>query len=158
MYNLKVYKELVMVSDSAEGSSNCAGQAAAGDLTRSAMHTLSALLSDVVCFSSSERTKISESTSTSSSCSSSGPSSSDATTCNVPSTSSSSQPTARSSKEEAMREYVEQKYGSSSSHVNLSREEVDAMVNKALQDSPTVTYLLQSLKQVIVEWGLGGGG
>jgi hypothetical protein len=57
-----------------------------------------------------------------------------------------------------MREYVEQKYGSSSSHVNLSREEVDAMVNKALQDSPTVTYLLQSLKQVIVEWGLGGGG
>eukprot|EP00878_Enallax_costatus_P008069 GHUV01008439.1.p1 GENE.GHUV01008439.1~~GHUV01008439.1.p1 ORF type:complete len:219 (+),score=30.51 GHUV01008439.1:746-1402(+) len=44
-------------------------------------------------------------------------------------------------------EYLQQKYSSKASHVNLSREEVDAMVDKVLKDSPTVQYLLQSLKQ-----------
>lgn len=45
-------------------------------------------------------------------------------------------------------EYLEQKYSNKASHVNLSREEVDAMVDKVLKDSPPVQYLLQSLKQV----------
>lgn len=60
-----------------------------------------------------------------------------------------------SSSSAARQEYLEEKYGSSSSHVNLSREEVDAMVERALQDSPTVTYLLQSLKQVCAGMGCG---
>jgi hypothetical protein len=44
---------------------------------------------------------------------------------------------------------LEQKYGSAASHVHLSRHEVDAMLDAVLQDSPTVTYLLQALKQVL---------
>ena len=63
------------------------------------------------------------------------------------STSSQQQPVACSTQESKL-EYLEQKYGSSTSHVHLSRDEVDAMVDKVLTDSPTVTYLLQSLKQV----------
>lgn len=45
-------------------------------------------------------------------------------------------------------EYLEQKYGQKASHVHLSSEEVNAMVDKVLRDSPTVQYLLQSLKLV----------
>jgi hypothetical protein len=52
------------------------------------------------------------------------------------------------SSQESKLDYIEQKYGSSTSHVHLSKSEVEAMVDKALTDSPTVTYLLQSLKQV----------
>ncbi|KAF8062910.1 ATP23 [Scenedesmus sp. PABB004] len=44
-------------------------------------------------------------------------------------------------------EYLEQKYGGAASHVALSHAEVGAMVDKALADSPTVTYLLSALKQ-----------
>lgn len=61
--------------------------------------------------------------------------------------SSSEQPSSSGAKVEKL-EYLEQKYGNKVSHVNLSREEVDAMVDKVLRDSPTVQYLLQSLKQV----------
>jgi hypothetical protein len=45
-------------------------------------------------------------------------------------------------------QYLEQKYGSKAAHVHLSQPEVDAMVDKVLQDSPTVQYLLASLKMV----------
>lgn len=63
------------------------------------------------------------------------------------STSSNDQQSSSSVKAEKL-EYLEQKYGNKASHVNLSREEVNAMVDKVLKDSPTVQYLLQSLKQV----------
>jgi hypothetical protein len=45
-------------------------------------------------------------------------------------------------------QYLEQKYGSKAAHVHLSQPEVDAMVDKVLRDSPTVQYLLASLKMV----------
>jgi hypothetical protein len=45
-------------------------------------------------------------------------------------------------------QYLEQKYGDKAAHVHLSQPEVDAMVDKVLRDSPTVSYLLASLKMV----------
>eukprot|EP00775_Hariotina_reticulata_P012541 gene12541-12674_t len=50
--------------------------------------------------------------------------------------------------EDSRLEYLEQKYGNHAGHVSLSREEVESMVDKVLADSPTVQYMLKSLKQV----------
>jgi hypothetical protein len=45
-------------------------------------------------------------------------------------------------------EYVEQKYGTAESHVNLTKEQVEGMLNRVLEESTTVKYLLESLKMV----------
>jgi len=54
--------------------------------------------------------------------------------------------------------YLEQKYGGKESHVNLTKEQVEGMLDRVLADSSPVRYLLESLKMVCVLAGLGGGG
>lgn len=56
--------------------------------------------------------------------------------------------TSHGAAEDSRVEYLEQKYGNHAGHVGLSREEVESMVDKVLKDSPTVQYMLKSLKQV----------
>lgn len=45
-------------------------------------------------------------------------------------------------------EYLEAKYGSKDAHVNLSKEQVEGMLDRVLSESSTVKYLLESLKLV----------
>ena len=46
------------------------------------------------------------------------------------------------------REYLEEKYGSKEAHVNLTSEEVSRMLDRVLATSPTVQYLMESLRLV----------
>lgn len=45
-------------------------------------------------------------------------------------------------------EYVQQKYGSSASHVSLTKAQVEGMLDEVLANSSPVQYLLESLKMV----------
>ena len=45
-------------------------------------------------------------------------------------------------------EYVRQKYINQDSHLNLTRSEVEGMLEQVLESSPTVKYLLESLSLV----------
>jgi hypothetical protein len=52
-------------------------------------------------------------------------------------------------------EYVRQKYINQDSHLNLTRAEVEGMLEQVLESSPTVKYLLESLS--LVSLGLQRG-
>lgn len=59
---------------------------------------------------------------------------------------------AASSVERSRQEYIEEKYGQKDAHVNLTREEVQGMLDRVLATSNTVQYLLESLKLVRDSW------
>lgn len=45
-------------------------------------------------------------------------------------------------------EYLEQKYGGKETHLNLTKEQVEGVLDRVLAESSTVKYLLESLKMV----------